>query len=287
VRGLPSVFNSVILITVLSVANSSVYGSSRVLIALAKAGLAPKAFAYVDKKGRPLRCFYLSFAFGLLAYLAELQQDYTVFLWLLSSCGLGSIISWASICATHIQFHRALRIHKKPWDELPYQSPLGVIGSWFGLFCCLFIILLQFITAAWPVGFHGMTPKQRAQYFFQNFTAFILITIVYLGFKFFKGTKIEGVSLSWKGVSFDSPSIEQGGTIPVNLYDDVDFSGSWELGDWFEYARLHPERVVREEPLWWCPRPLRSLITFFEPPWRWRTSPGVSGILANDSTIQL
>jgi amino acid transporter len=252
---------------------------------MAKAGLAPKAFAYVDKKGRPLRCFYLSFAFALLAYLAELQQDYTVFLWLLSACGLASIISWASICATHIRFHQALRIHKKPWNELPYQSPLGIIGSWFGLFCNLFIILLQFITAAWPVGFHGMTPKQRAQYFFQNFTAFILIAIVYLGFKFFKGTKVEGVNLSWKGVSFDKPSIKREGTVPVNLSTDVDFTGSWELGDWFEYARLHPERVVREEPLWWCPGPLRALITFFEFPWRWRTSPVVPGILATNSSM--
>jgi amino acid transporter len=130
-----------------------------------------------------------------------------------------------------------------------------------------------------------MAPKQRAQYFFQNFTAFILIAIVYLGFKFFKSTKVEGVNLSWKGVSFDKPSIKREGTVPVNLSTDVDFTGSWELGDWFEYARLHPERVVREEPLWWCPGPLRALITFFEFPWRWRTSPVVPGILATNSSM--
>jgi hypothetical protein len=70
---------------------------------LADAGLAPRAFAYVDTKGRPLRCFYLSFAFGLLAYLVDLHNENTVFIWLVSLCGLSSIISWTSICATHLR----------------------------------------------------------------------------------------------------------------------------------------------------------------------------------------
>jgi amino acid transporter len=103
VKGLPSVLNSVILITVLPVANSSVYGSSRVLGAMADVGLAPKVFVYVDTKGRPLRCFYLSFAFGLLAYLVDIRNENTVFIWLVSLCGLSSIISWTSICATHLR----------------------------------------------------------------------------------------------------------------------------------------------------------------------------------------
>lgn len=45
IKVLPSIMNAVILITVLSVANSSVYGSTRVLNALADKGLAPKVNA--------------------------------------------------------------------------------------------------------------------------------------------------------------------------------------------------------------------------------------------------
>jgi yeast amino acid transporter len=236
---------------------------------MADAELAPKAFSYIDKMGRPLRCFYLSFAFGCLAYLAELPQQNKVFTWLLSLCGMSSIISWASICGTHIRFRHALKLHGKDLDTLPYQSPLGVIGSWIGLFCNLFIIVVQFIAAVWPVGYHNMSPATRCSSFFQSFMAFFLIAIVYVGFKFFKGTTIRGVILSWKGIAFSNPHIVWGdGTLVADLMTTVNFTDAWNLGDYREYARLHPDLVVIEEKLWWLPKPLRGLITLFDFPWR-------------------
>ena len=54
IQGLPSVFNAVIMIAVLSVGNSSIYGSSRTLAALAEQNQAPKILAYIDRKGRPI-----------------------------------------------------------------------------------------------------------------------------------------------------------------------------------------------------------------------------------------
>ncbi|KAI6859980.1 amino acid permease, partial [Hortaea werneckii] len=54
ITGLPSVMNAVILIAVLSVGNSSIYGSSRTLAALADQGQAPKILGYIDRKGRPI-----------------------------------------------------------------------------------------------------------------------------------------------------------------------------------------------------------------------------------------
>lgn len=54
VKGLPSVFNAVITVSTLSVANSCTYGSTRTLHALAQYGMAPKLLGYVDNKGRPV-----------------------------------------------------------------------------------------------------------------------------------------------------------------------------------------------------------------------------------------
>ena len=54
IQGLPSVFNAVIMIAVLSVGNSSIYGSSRTLAALAEQTQAPRLFAYIDRQGRHL-----------------------------------------------------------------------------------------------------------------------------------------------------------------------------------------------------------------------------------------
>ncbi|CAF4554413.1 unnamed protein product [Rotaria sp. Silwood1] len=69
IKVLPSIFNAVILCAVLSVGNSSVYGASRTLCALAECGQAPKIFAYVDRKGRPLFAIALSMLLGLIAYI--------------------------------------------------------------------------------------------------------------------------------------------------------------------------------------------------------------------------
>jgi hypothetical protein len=238
---------------------------------MADAGLAPRAFAYVDTKGRPLRCFYLSFAFGCRAYLADLRKENTVFIWLVSLGGLSSIISWTSICATHIRFRQALRLHGKALESLPYQSPIGAIGSWIGLLCNIFIIVVQFITAVHPVGYRAMSGNQRAVSFFQSFMAFLLVAIIYLGFKFFKGTEVLGVTVSGRSIRFDNARIIWGqGTTVANLRREagqVNFDHSWNRGDYLEWAREHRELNIWEEELWWCPTSLRPCIRFFYFPW--------------------
>lgn len=67
---LPSVFNVVILIAVLSVGNSAIYGSSRTIAALAEQGQAPRVLAYIDRAGRPLVAIAFSSVWGLLAFVA-------------------------------------------------------------------------------------------------------------------------------------------------------------------------------------------------------------------------
>lgn len=94
IQVLPSVMNSVILISVLSVGNSAVFGSSRTLVALAKLHQAPKILGYVDRKGRPLVAIALAAAFGLLAYLANLNQRNAVLDWLLAISGLSFVFIW-------------------------------------------------------------------------------------------------------------------------------------------------------------------------------------------------
>ncbi|ESZ98785.1 general amino-acid permease GAP1 [Sclerotinia borealis F-4128] len=69
ITGLHFVMNAVILIAVLSIANTCVFGSSRLLASLAAQGQAPHPLAYIDRKGRPLVAIGIASAFGLLAYL--------------------------------------------------------------------------------------------------------------------------------------------------------------------------------------------------------------------------
>ena len=100
--------NVVIMIAVLSVGNSSVYGSSRTLAALAASNQAPKIFGYIDKQGRPLVGIIAQLLVGLLCFLAASDKQGEVFNWLLALSGLSSIFTWGSINVCLIRFRRAL-----------------------------------------------------------------------------------------------------------------------------------------------------------------------------------
>jgi amino acid transporter len=75
INAVPSIMNAVILIAVLSVGNSAVYGSSRTLAALADRRQAPKILGYIDQTGRPLVAIGLAAVIGLLCFLAGAGTD--------------------------------------------------------------------------------------------------------------------------------------------------------------------------------------------------------------------
>lgn len=180
---LPSVMNLVILISVLSVGNSAIFGSSRTLAALADQGQAPKILAYIDRKGRPLVAIGVASTIGLVAYAADSRVQGKVLDWMLALSGLSSIFTWGSICLAHIRFRRAWKVQGHSVDELAFRSQSGVIGSWIGfLFNCL-VLVLQFWTAAWPVQYGSMGAKGQASSFFLAYLAAPIVIIFYLGYK--------------------------------------------------------------------------------------------------------
>ncbi|KAL2129079.1 hypothetical protein VTI74DRAFT_8271 [Chaetomium olivicolor] len=152
---LPGVMNSVILVAVISVGNSAVFGSSRTLAALADQRQAPQILGYVDRRGRPLVAIIVASLVGLLGYLADLHQQSDVLNWLLAVSGLSSIFTWGSICLAHIRFRRAWAAKGRRVSELAFRSQVGVAGSWVGLTLNVLVLLAQFWTAAWPIPHAG------------------------------------------------------------------------------------------------------------------------------------
>jgi amino acid transporter len=148
---LPGVMNSVILIAVISVGNSAVFGSSRTLAALADQRQAPAILGYVDRRGRPLVAIVVASLVGLLGYLADLEKQSEVLNWLLAVSGLSSIFTWGSICLAHIRFRKAWAAKGRSVKELAFRSQVGVLGSWVGLGLNVLVLVAQFWTAAWPV----------------------------------------------------------------------------------------------------------------------------------------
>lgn len=192
VRVLPSIFNAVVLIAVLSVGNSSVYGSSRTLAALADQGQAPKFFGYVDRQGRPLFSIIFASVIGLLCFVVAGGENTanTTLKWLYSLCGLSTIFTWGSICLCHIRFRKAWRLNGNAVEDLPYRSQVGLWGSWLGLILNFLVLVAQFWTAIWPIGYAKKTSREIAENFFLACLAAPVVLMFYFSYKFTFKTSI-------------------------------------------------------------------------------------------------
>jgi amino acid transporter len=147
IQVLPSIFNAVITIAVVSVANSCTFGSTRTMQALAERGMAPKFLAYVDKGGRPLWCIVIQILFGFLAFIGESADSDTVFNWLLALSGLSYFFVWGSCCLAHIRFRYAWKAQGFTLDQIPYKPALGVWGSWIGFLLNVLCLIATFYNA--------------------------------------------------------------------------------------------------------------------------------------------
>ena len=187
---LPSAFNVVVLISVLSVGNSAVFGSSRVLAALAEQHQAPRIFAYIDRKGRPLNAIVLACVLGLLAFLAGSSKQHDAFEWMVALSGLSTIFTWGSICLSHIRFRRAWRVQGHSLDELAFVSQPGVVGSWIGFFLAWCVLVAQFWTGFAPIGYEKLSPAQRTRNWFSAYMGFPVVLTFYVTYKFWFKTRI-------------------------------------------------------------------------------------------------
>ncbi|KIW87454.1 uncharacterized protein Z519_12090 [Cladophialophora bantiana CBS 173.52] len=148
--GYDSFMNVVILVSVVSIGVSSVYGGSRTLTALAQQGYAPRIFSYIDRSGRPLPSVVLNLAFGALAYVVLASSGGVVFDWLLALSGLAALFTWGSICVAHIRFRAAWTHQGRSLDDIPFKAIGGVWGSWLGLFLVCIALAAQFFVAIAP-----------------------------------------------------------------------------------------------------------------------------------------
>lgn len=149
--GLANFFNALIVVALISMANASIYASSRAFQALCDQGMGPRIGARVVF-GVPVWAFGLSALFGLLAYIELAPGGGAIFDWLLSLSGACNYYTWISICVSHICFRRSWRVQGRSTDELLWKSPFGVWGSWSGVVICTIGLCANVITAIWPVG---------------------------------------------------------------------------------------------------------------------------------------
>ena len=183
IEGLDAVMNVVIMIAVVSVGNSAVYGSSRTMAALAEQHQAPRIFAYIDRQGRPLVSILFAALIGLLAYLAATPKQEDVFTWLMAMSGLSSIFTWTSICLAHIRFRKAWAIQGRSLDDLAFRSQPGIVGSYVGFIFNLLVLVAQFWVGFAPVGWETKTARENTSSWFEAYLAVPIVLAFYIPYK--------------------------------------------------------------------------------------------------------
>ncbi|KAJ3117797.1 hypothetical protein HDU96_005578 [Phlyctochytrium bullatum] len=127
------VMNAVILVAVLSAANSSIYACSRTLMGLAAEGKAPRFLARVNRRGVPVWSLGISVGFGCLAFLGSLWGNAVVFNLLSSIIALAILASWMMINVIHLRFRAAWVAQGRKLSDLHYRAPLHPYGDYMGL----------------------------------------------------------------------------------------------------------------------------------------------------------
>lgn len=182
ITALPSIFNVVVIISLLSIGNSAVYGFSRTILSLAEQGLAPSIFTYVDRNGRPLVGFLTSAIVGLMAFVAASPKQGEVFAWLVALSALSTLFTWAACTLGHVRFRAAMKRQGRPLSELPYLSKTGVWGSVYATVCLTVILCLQFWVSLFPL---GADPDPVV--FFKNYLGAVIVGVFYIGHKLYYG----------------------------------------------------------------------------------------------------
>lgn len=157
---LPDVVNALLLVFVLSAANSGkcaalrsrsrvltnsadIYVASRTLFGLAKDGQAPRIFAWTTTNGVPMYGVALSSAFILLGYMNIAKSSSTVFGYFVSLVTVFGTLNWVSLLVSYIAMRRGIAKQGIPLSDLPYRGPLQPYGAYFALFMTFLIIVFN------------------------------------------------------------------------------------------------------------------------------------------------
>lgn len=183
VKVVPHFINAVILISVISVANSALYASPRLMCSLAEQGYAPKFLDYIDREGRPLRALILCAVFGVIGFVSASSKEEEVFTWLAAIAGLSELFTWSGIMLSHVRFRQCMKLHGRSEEEIGFRAVTGIWGSMYGISFNMLVFIAQFWVALAPPSLHG---KVDAESFFQSYLAAPIWLFFYFGYMLYK-----------------------------------------------------------------------------------------------------
>jgi GABA permease len=127
------IMNAVILTAVLSALNSGLFASSRMLMALARRGDAPRALARLNSRGVPAHAILTGTVFGYVAVVMNYVSPDRVFAFLVNSYGTVAIFVYVLIAVAQLRLRARLeretpaRLRVRMWGY-PYLTILAILA---------------------------------------------------------------------------------------------------------------------------------------------------------------
>jgi GABA permease len=136
--------NAVVITAVLSALNSGLFGSSRMLLALATRGDAPQFLARINARGIPARAILTGTLFGYVAVIMNYVSPEHVFAFLVNSYGTVAIFVYLLIAFAELRLRARLereapeKLRVRMWGY-PYLTILAIVGMFAILAAMAFI----------------------------------------------------------------------------------------------------------------------------------------------------
>lgn len=135
-----NLMNAVILSSVLSCGNSSLYVASRMLHAMAHSGKAPKLFGHLNGRGVPVAALWASAVVSGLAFFSTYVGDQKIYQLLFNASSLSGFLIWLGIAVCHLRFRKAWVAQGRRLEDLKFKSKWYPYGPWLAV--GLFVIVL-------------------------------------------------------------------------------------------------------------------------------------------------
>jgi len=135
-----NLMNAVILSSVLSCGNSSMYVASRMLHAMSHSGKAPKLFGRLNAHGVPVTALLVTGLVSALAFFSTLVGDQKIYQIFYNASGLSGFLIWLGIAVCHLRFRKAWLAQGHSLDELTFKARFYPYGPWLAVL--LFLVVL-------------------------------------------------------------------------------------------------------------------------------------------------
>src|SRR6204780_3875343 len=135
-----NIMNAVILSSVLSCGNSSMYVASRMLHAMAHSRKAPRIFGILNSRGVPVAALLATGLVSALAFFSTVVGDQKIYQIFYNASSLSGFIIWLGIAVCHLRFRKAWVAQGRSLDDLKFKSKLYPYGPWLAV--VLFLVIL-------------------------------------------------------------------------------------------------------------------------------------------------